>query len=230
MPTPDPQSDRTRPDDELSEGRDFYGYNFGDYREFEGSDPDAEDFGERGPDWDDEESSGGELRGEASSDIRGHDGESQQHGGGFEGYYGEEQGGPVDYESWRWAARESWGPIGEWSSRHAHDFEIPGPAGQRSPVGPQRRRARGPRGFRGIAPKGYSRSDNSIYEDVCGLLEDDPDIDPGDVTVSVNEREIVLSGTVGDRWAKRYIEDLAYSVRGVSDVVNNLRVETNETK
>jgi hypothetical protein len=141
---------------------------------------------------------------------------------------GEQQRGPVDYESWRWVARESWEPIGEWSSRHAQDFEHPGFArsrapGKARPVGPGVRRQR--RGFRGIAPKGYSRADSSIYEDVCALLEDDPDIDPSDVTVSVDEREVVLSGTVDDRWTKRYIEDLAYSVRGVSDVVNRLQVE-----
>lgn len=235
-PFPEPSlRDRPGREEDLSEGRDFYGYNFGDYREFEGSDPDADDYGDRGPDWDEEASSSERAGpGYEGSDIRGYEGrEVHNYGGGFEGYYGEEQRGPIDYESWRWAARESWGPIGEWSSRHSHDFEHPGFArsstrGSARPAGPHHPRRR--RGFRGIAPKGYSRADSSIYEDVCALLEDDPDIDPSDVTVSVDEREVVLSGAVDDRWTKRYIEDLAYSVRGVSDVVNRLRVEPGEAQ
>ncbi len=252
--------------DDLSEGRDFYGYNFGDYRDFEGSEPDADDYGGRGPDWDDEEAwwRSGERggRGYAGSDIRGYEGrEYPNYGGGYEGYYGGEEGfGPAEYESWRWSSRQSWEPVGEWSSQHSHDFEHPGFGGRRSPgearresLGPyavprgqrRRRRVQGPgvgelrgsvrpedrggAGFRGVPPKGYSRPDSSIHEDVCALLED-ADVDPSNVTVSVDEREVMLSGTVDDRWAKRYIEDLAYSVRGVSDVINKLRVEPREAK
>ncbi|MFO7561183.1 MAG: BON domain-containing protein [Enhygromyxa sp.] len=238
--------------EDLSEGRDFYGYNFGDYRDFEGSDPDADDYGDRGPDWDDEETGWrpGEPGGYEGSDIRGYEGrEYPNYGGGYEGYYGEEARGPTDYESWRWTTLEGREPVGEWSSRHAHDFEHPSFRVPRTRGRARRAKARdrrrlgapggrhfgpglhhGPRrrGLRGVAPKGYSRSDSSIYEELCALLEDDPDVDPSDVTVSVEEREVVLSGTVDDRWAKRYIEDLAYSVRGVSDVVNRLSVEPRE--
>jgi len=213
---------RRTPDDRedpLNEGRNFYGYDFGDYREFEGSDPEA-DFGDRGPDRDDEPAA--EYEG---SDIRGYEGRDYpNYGGGYEGYYAEQQGrAPLDPEGWRWEAQERGEPVGEWSWRHSHEFERPGFA--LHPVHHRRRHAKPMRrGFRGIAPRGYSRPDSSIYEDVCTLLEDDPDIDPSDVTVSVDEREVVLSGTVEDRWTKRYIEDLAYSVRGVSDVVNRLQV------
>lgn len=194
-----------RDEDDLTEGRDFYGFDFGDYRDFEGRDPDA-DYGGRGP----------ARSGERGSDIRGYQGaEHRNYDGGYEGYY--EEGGPLEYESWRWSSREDWEPVSQWSSRHSHEFEHPG-------VIIRRRRSRHAHSLRRTAPKGYLRSDSSIYEDVCALLED-ADVDPSDVTVSVDDREVMLSGTVDDRWSKRYVEDLAYSVRGVSDVINNLRVE-----
>lgn len=202
------------PDDlpaEFDEGREIYGYDYGDYRDFEGRDPDADVEGGRGPGYEDES----DARKEAT------------------------WGGPDEYDSWRWASVQSWEPVGEWSTRHSHEFEQPG-FGRRRARGRARRpdlarpatsgieRTSGRTGgFRGVAPKGYTRSDKAIYEDVCALLED-AEVDPSDVTVSVDDREVVLSGTVDDRWAKRYIEDLAYSVRDVSDVLNKLRIESRE--
>ena len=43
--------------------------------------------------------------------------------------------------------------------------------------------------------------------------------------MSVQGREVTLSGTVSDRFAKRRAEDIAEAVSGVSHVQNNLRVQ-----
>jgi osmotically-inducible protein OsmY len=78
---------------------------------------------------------------------------------------------------------------------------------------------------RGRGPKGYQRSDERIREDVNDRLTDDPHIDASEIDVSVSNREVTLSGTVGSRFEKRHAEDLAETVSGVTHVQNNLRVQ-----
>lgn len=85
------------------------------------------------------------------------------------------------------------------------------------------RRRRMDQGHRGRGPKGYTRSDDRITEDVNDLLSDDWRLDASDIEVTVSSREVTLSGTVSDRAAKRRAEDLAESVSGVEHVQNNLR-------
>jgi osmotically-inducible protein OsmY len=77
--------------------------------------------------------------------------------------------------------------------------------------------------FRGRGPKGFSRSDDRIREDVCDLLEDNPDLDASDVEVKVDSGEVTLTGRVDGRWAKRLAEDITCSVRGVRECHNQLR-------
>ncbi len=78
--------------------------------------------------------------------------------------------------------------------------------------------------FRGRGPKGYTRSDDRIKEDVNDRLTDDHALDASDIEVDVNNGEIVLSGTVDSRFEKRRAEDVAESVSGVRNVENRLRV------
>jgi osmotically-inducible protein OsmY len=87
-----------------------------------------------------------------------------------------------------------------------------------------RQDAEGARLYRGRGPKGYTRSDERIREDVCDRLTDDPLIDASEVEVSVSNCEVTLSGMVNRRDDKRRAEDLAESVSGVRHVQNNLRV------
>ena len=82
---------------------------------------------------------------------------------------------------------------------------------------------------RGRGPKGYSRSDDRIREDISDRLTDDPHIDASDIEVSVSGSEVTLSGTVDSRFAKRHAEDLAEAVSGVRHVQNNLRVRQSTT-
>jgi osmotically-inducible protein OsmY len=77
---------------------------------------------------------------------------------------------------------------------------------------------------RGKGPKGYTRSDSRIQEDVSDRLSDDGALDASDIEVSVANGEVQLSGFVESKWAKRRAEDLAENVSGVHHVQNNVRV------
>lgn len=77
---------------------------------------------------------------------------------------------------------------------------------------------------RGRGPRGYTRSDERIREDINDRLTDDPYLDASDIEVTVSAAEVTLSGSVEDRRAKRRAEDIAESVSGARHVQNNLRV------
>ena len=81
---------------------------------------------------------------------------------------------------------------------------------------------------RGKGPKGYKRSDERIKEDVCDRLCDNPAIDASDIEIKVDGSEVILTGTVESREAKRRAEDVVESVSGVSNVQNQLRVNRSE--
>ncbi len=78
---------------------------------------------------------------------------------------------------------------------------------------------------RGRGPKGYTRSDDRIREDVSDRLSDDPFVDASEIEVMVAACEVTLSGTVESRDAKRRAEDIAEQVSGVRHVQNNLRIQ-----
>lgn len=77
---------------------------------------------------------------------------------------------------------------------------------------------------RGSGPQNYARSDERILDDVCDRLTEDRYVDARDITVTVQEREVTLDGTVSSKAAKRRAEDCADHVSGVTHVQNNLRV------
>lgn len=90
-------------------------------------------------------------------------------------------------------------------------------------------RARGARGdgkFRGRGPRNYRRSDERVREEVCDRLTDNEWLDASDVEVNVVAGEVMLTGTVDSRYAKRLAENIAESVVGVANVQNNLRVHS----
>ena len=100
-----------------------------------------------------------------------------------------------------WAARAGYGPS---SGNDRHQGAENGP-------------------HRGKGPKNYYRSDGRIREDVSDRLSDDPYIDASDIDIVVTEGNVILSGRVQSRQAKRRAADLAESVRGVTNVENRLR-------
>ncbi|MGF7172926.1 BON domain-containing protein [Azospirillum doebereinerae] len=77
---------------------------------------------------------------------------------------------------------------------------------------------------RGRGPRGYSRSDDRVREDINDRLTDDAYIDASEIDVAVSKGEVTLSGTVTHRSAKRRAEDIAEAISGVTHVQNNLRV------
>ena len=76
----------------------------------------------------------------------------------------------------------------------------------------------------GKGPRGWRRSDERVYEDVCRALTDHPDIDATDIEVTVSEGVVTLAGTVDERQAKWLAEDLAHTLPGVRDVRNEMHL------
>ena len=82
------------------------------------------------------------------------------------------------------------------------------------------------RNFRGRGPKGYTRSDQRIEEDVNERLSDDYYLDASNIEVSVQGGTVTLSGEVDDRESKRRAEDIAEFCSGVQQVQNNIKVQS----
>jgi len=78
--------------------------------------------------------------------------------------------------------------------------------------------------YSGRGPKGYTRSDDRIREDVCERLSENDEVDASDIEVQVKDRKVTLSGSVENRRMKHIAEDLAEAVSGVDDVDNRVTV------
>lgn len=68
------------------------------------------------------------------------------------------------------------------------------------------------------------RSDPEIRDEVSTWLAAQEDIDDSQLDVLVEERIVVVLGTVGDYATKRRIEDFVRNVRGVREVHDQLLV------
>jgi hypothetical protein len=82
----------------------------------------------------------------------------------------------------------------------------------------------GSRGYRGIGPKNYTRSDERLTEEINERLTDDDDLDASDITVRVQDCKVTLEGTVDQRWMKHRAEDIADACSGVKEVDNRIQV------
>jgi hypothetical protein len=78
--------------------------------------------------------------------------------------------------------------------------------------------------FYGRGPRGYTRSDERIREDVCDRLSAHGRIDASEIEVTVEAGEVTLEGHVPSRPMKHQIENVADSVLGVKDIHNRLRI------
>ncbi|HKG72783.1 MAG TPA: BON domain-containing protein [Aestuariivirgaceae bacterium] len=161
-------------------------------------------------------------------------------GGGFFGEYNRNRGygGGYGGETWRGGSEgegEGWAPGGadtgyrggrenqrSWWDRASDEVS----SWMGDEEAERRRRmdhARG--GHYGKGPRGYTRSDDRIREDIHDRLTDDWMLDASNITVAVSGGEVTLDGTVNSREDKRRAEDLADNVSGVRHVQNNLRVQ-----
>lgn len=79
-------------------------------------------------------------------------------------------------------------------------------------------------------PKGYTRSDERIKEDISERLWRTEYIDSSEVTIAVKDGAVTLTGTVPERWMRHEIENIADSCMGVQDIENNIRVQRRTTE
>jgi hypothetical protein len=132
--------------------------------------------------------------------------------------WGEPRWGRPDYEG---HSDEGWGqqrPLWDRTRDEVRSWMGDEEAGRR------RENDRYQGGHYGRGPRGYTRSDERIREDLNDRLTDDWRVDATDIDVKVSNAEVTLNGTVDSRQAKRCAEDIADSVSGVRHVQNNLRV------
>lgn len=79
----------------------------------------------------------------------------------------------------------------------------------------------------GKGPRGYKRSDEDVYHDVCQMLTL-TDVDASDIEVSVKDGCVFLNGTVESRGAKKMAELAIENISGVLDVQNLLTFQKPE--
>jgi osmotically-inducible protein OsmY len=89
----------------------------------------------------------------------------------------------------------------------------------------QRRNADQYNEHRGKGPKGYTRTDERIKEDVHERLTEDGQIDASEIEVDVKSGEVFLKGTVKNRQQKRRAEDIIENISGVKNVENHIKVQ-----
>jgi osmotically-inducible protein OsmY len=69
-----------------------------------------------------------------------------------------------------------------------------------------------------------NHNDDRIYDEVRRRLANDPDVKGAGFDVSVKNGAVTLNGTAHDEKAKEKAEKLAKKVKGVTSVVNELKV------
>lgn len=74
-------------------------------------------------------------------------------------------------------------------------------------------------------PKGYVRSDERIFEDICEGLMRERDLDTRQLRVAVHEGVATLQGQAAGRRDRARVAQVAAAARGVRAVDNRLRVE-----
>jgi osmotically-inducible protein OsmY len=77
---------------------------------------------------------------------------------------------------------------------------------------------------RGRGPKGHRPTDERLTEIICERLTEDAFIDAREVTVRVDDGEVILEGRVAVRQQKFAIEDVIADIAGVADIHNRLAV------
>jgi osmotically-inducible protein OsmY len=205
------------------------GYAGGGFAGYRGGRPDFRGEGGYAARWGDEARYGRDFEREDQGRYSG-DWDRAYGAGGYAGMRGSDWGfgGIPDYGRWDWTRGPDYGRDHGWRGRGGPERgfwdkatdEVSSWFGDEEA---ERRRRQDQQ--RGRGPKGYTRSDERIREDVSDRLTDDWRIDASNIEVMVANGEVTLNGTVESREEKRRAEDIAESVSGVSHVQNNLRVQ-----
>lgn len=77
---------------------------------------------------------------------------------------------------------------------------------------------------RGRGPRGYRRSPQRIFEDVCDRLTESQWVDAHDIEIRVEDDQVILEGFVHDTRERALASEVVSQVSGVSRVVNHLEV------
>jgi hypothetical protein len=80
----------------------------------------------------------------------------------------------------------------------------------------------------GRGPRGYQRPDHRIREDINDRLTQHGRLDATNIIVEVHNGEVTLKGFVTNQRARRLAEEVALSVAGVQDTLNELRLKGRE--
>lgn len=134
---------------------------------------------------------------------------------GVEGYRG---GGAFGWES---------GRSSDWERGRSQGYQGRGQDWERGGATNSWEYGSGYRGgpYAGRGPRGYKRSDDRIFEDVCERLTMLGGVDASDIEVEVRNGEVTLRGCVRDRWQKRHAEEALEDIPGVKDITNQLKIE-----
>ena len=115
--------------------------------------------------------------------------------------------------------RETGGPTGAWRG----DRDWSGFGESQHGMGGERWRAGA---HTGRGPRNYQRPDDRIRDEICERMAHHPHLDASDIDIRVQGGDVTLQGSVNDRWAKRWAEDVAEGIWGVKQVHNQIRVST----
>ena len=74
----------------------------------------------------------------------------------------------------------------------------------------------------GKGPKGYSRPDERIRDDICEILTQHGDIDASEIEVKVVAGVVTLSGSVDSKITKALSEEAIERLSGVKEIHNEL--------
>lgn len=143
----------------------------------------------------------------------------QSYGSGYGAYQGSSHGSyqePREPSSW---ASSTWSPQHQNVNPGFQEFSRESFRNDHVPWSPQGT-------FAGRGPKGYRRSDERIKDDVCYALMMAPQVDASQIEVDVKDGAVFLTGSVDDRKMKRMAEDCIEHVQGVTDVHNQLKVQS----
>lgn len=78
----------------------------------------------------------------------------------------------------------------------------------------------------GKGPKGYTRTDEKLKDEINERLYHDSHIDASDIEVTVLNGDVTLTGMVESKLIKRRIEDIIELIPGIKDVENRLKIKS----
>jgi hypothetical protein len=80
--------------------------------------------------------------------------------------------------------------------------------------------------YRGLGPRGWKKTDERLYQDVCHALEQSREVDASGLEVVVSDGVVTLRGQLPSRGMKVIAVDLVESVPGVMDVFTEVRTRS----